>query len=180
MINNKRDLKECIEYERRIYKVSLIEEYIPFKFKESQILWNFMKTLRKTEYYINTDKKILKILYKLKLNILRNRYSLNIPTNVVGKGFSIAHLGPITINNECKIGENCRIHVGANIGANLNGGTPKLGNNIYIAPGAKIFGDIKIADNICIGANAVVNKSFNQNGITIAGVPAKKIKENSI
>lgn len=46
---------------------------------------------------------------------------------------------------------------------------------MYIGPGAKIFGDIFIADNIAIGANAVVNKSFYESNITIAGVPAKKI-----
>jgi len=31
---------------------------------------------------------------------------------------------------------------------------------VYIGPGAKIFGYIIIADNIAIGTNSVVNKSF--------------------
>jgi serine O-acetyltransferase len=52
---------------------------------------------------------------------------------------------------------------------------PQIGNNVYIGPGAKIFGEIVIADNIAIGANSVVNKSFYEKGISIAGVPAKKI-----
>ncbi|HEY3363291.1 MAG TPA: hypothetical protein VGK06_16105 [Methanosarcina sp.] len=50
-----------------------------------------------------------------------------------------------------------------------------MGNNVYIGPGAKIFGNIVIADNIAIGANSVVNKSFYERGISIAGIPAKKI-----
>jgi serine O-acetyltransferase len=50
-----------------------------------------------------------------------------------------------------------------------------LGNNIYIGPGAKIFGKIRLADGIAIGANAVVNRSFDEPGITIAGVPARQI-----
>lgn len=50
--------------------------------------------------------------------------------------------------------------------------TPTIGNNCYIGPGAKIFGKIKIGDNVAIGANAVVNKDF-PDGVTIAGVPAK-------
>nr|WP_292372222.1 hypothetical protein [Methanosarcina sp. UBA411] len=50
-----------------------------------------------------------------------------------------------------------------------------MGNNVYIGPGAKIFGNITIADDIAIGANSVVNKSFYEKGISIAGVPAKKI-----
>lgn len=50
-----------------------------------------------------------------------------------------------------------------------------MGNNVYIGPGAKLFGRIEIADGIAIGANAVVNKSFLENNISIAGIPAKKI-----
>jgi serine O-acetyltransferase len=63
-----------------------------------------------------------------------------------------------------------------NIGA--SGGrseAPQIGDNVYIAPGAKIYGDITIADGIAIGANAVVNDSFLEPNVTIAGVPAKKI-----
>ena len=53
----------------------------------------------------------------------------------------------------------------------------KIGNNVYIAPGVKILPDAEIADNIRIGANAVVTKSFLEPGITIAGVPAVKISD---
>lgn len=52
-----------------------------------------------------------------------------------------------------------------------------IGKHVYIGPGAKIFGDIYIADDIAIGANAVVNKSFTTPGITVAGVPAKIISD---
>lgn len=76
-----------------------------------------------------------------------------------------------------KIGANCNLHVCTNIGvaAGATHKVPNLGNNIYIAPGVKIFGDVEIADNIAIGANAVVNKSFLEPNIAIAGGPAKKI-----
>lgn len=50
---------------------------------------------------------------------------------------------------------------------------------MFIASGARIIGDISIASNIAIGANAVVTKSFLEEGITIAGIPAKKISNNS-
>jgi serine O-acetyltransferase len=46
---------------------------------------------------------------------------------------------------------------------------------VYIGPGVKIYGPIEIADNIAIGANSVVNRSFIESGITIAGNPARKI-----
>ena len=56
-------------------------------------------------------------------------------------------------------------------------GCPIIGDNVTIDPGCKIFNEITIADDIRIGANSVVNKSFDEKGITIAGSPAKKIGE---
>ena len=53
---------------------------------------------------------------------------------------------------------------------------PKIGNNVEIGFGAVIIGKVIIADGIKIGANSVVTKSFLEPNITIAGVPAKKIK----
>lgn len=87
------------------------------------------------------------------------------------------HRGTIVVAENAHIGANCRIHACVNIGnkAGSPNKAPKIGNNVYIGPGAKIFGEITIADNITIGANAVVNKSFLEPGIDIAGVPAQKI-----
>lgn len=53
--------------------------------------------------------------------------------------------------------------------------SPRIGDNVYIGPGAKIYGPIKIGHNCVIGANSVVTKSFEECGLTIAGVPAKII-----
>lgn len=49
---------------------------------------------------------------------------------------------------------------------------------MWIGPGVKIFGKVTIADNIQIGANAVVNKSFEESDITIVGIPAIKKSNN--
>jgi serine O-acetyltransferase len=68
-----------------------------------------------------------------------------------------------------------------NIGA--NGGSskaPKIGNNVYIGPGAVIYGNIEIADGCYIGANAVVNKSFLEPNSVIAGVPGRVLKKDDI
>lgn len=45
--------------------------------------------------------------------------------------------------------------------------------------GAKIIGDIRIADGVAIGANAVVVKSIIENNTTWAGVPARKVSNNA-
>ena len=53
---------------------------------------------------------------------------------------------------------------------------PRIGNNVDMGVGAKVLGGIPIADDIKIGANAVVTKSFNEAGITIVGIPAHKLE----
>ena len=47
---------------------------------------------------------------------------------------------------------------------------PLLGDFIFIGPGAKLFGDIKIGNGVRVGANAVVNKSV-ADGKTVFGCP---------
>lgn len=51
-------------------------------------------------------------------------------------------------------------------------GFPTIGNNVFIACGAKIIGNVKIGNNVIIGANAVVTKDIPDNAI-VGGVPAK-------
>ncbi|WP_299113618.1 serine acetyltransferase [uncultured Winogradskyella sp.] len=143
-------------------------------------IWKFQKTMRKLEYYTNCKNKSINKLYILYLRYRFKNVSLklgfSIPINVFGPGLSIVHYGTIVINRNAKIGSNCRMHACVNIGASGGeSGAPQIGDNVYIAPGAKIYGNIKIANNIAIGANAVVNKSCEQENVALAGVPAKPI-----
>lgn len=148
-------------------------------------IWKFQKRLRKVEYYKNCKRGILgKIcysFYKIKLRNISIKLGFSIPENVFGPGLAIVHYGTIVVNSNVRVGANCRIHACTNIGA--SGGkpqAPQIGDNVYIGPGAKIYGDIKLSDNIAIGANATVHKSFDESGIMIAGNPGKKIKEIDI
>ena len=98
--------------------------------------------------------------------------------NVCGPGLSIAHGGPIIVHPKAVIGENCRIDRCVSIGSiHYPAGAPKIGNNVFIGPGAVIDGEIEIADGIAIGANSYVNKSFKESEISIAGCPARKISD---
>lgn len=147
--------------------------------------WVFQKRLRKLEYYLNCKKDPISKLYLKILWIRFKKISLklgySIPPNVFGPGLCILHYGTIVVNSKSKIGKNCRVEVCVNIGASGgNPAAPKIGDNVYIAPGVKIYGDISIANNIAIGANSTVNKSFEEDNILIAGSPAKKIKEMDI
>ena len=148
-------------------------------------VWKFQVTLRKTEYYHNLyhgSKKYV-ILQYLWFKFLFHKRSVKlgftIPLNAFGPGLSIAHYGTIVVNRAAKIGKNCRLQEGVNIGAtNGSAGAPRIGDNVFIGTGAKIIGDISIADDVAIGANAVVVKSITEKGVTYAGVPAKKISSN--
>ncbi len=144
--------------------------------------WMFIKTLRRLEYCENVLKNKLGgeipwLIAKYKFRKVSLKLGFSIPINVFGPGLSLAHHGNIIINPQTKIGENCRIHVGVNIGAHHNK-APKIGNNVYIGPGAIIFGDIEIADNVSIGANATVNKSVFESNTVVAGTPAVIMKRN--
>jgi len=148
-------------------------------------IWTFQKRLRKLEYYTNCKNKGLTKIYVYYLRFLFKKTSIklgfSIPINIFGPGLAIIHYGTIVVNIATKVGENCRMHAGVNIGA--SGGSksaPVIGNNVYIGPGAKIFGNIEIADNCAIGANAVVNKTFLEPSKSIAGIPAKVIGDVNI
>ena len=148
---------------------------LPFGIREKDVIYGYIYNLRKTEYHFNTNHKLRFIFYKMRLHRMSNLYAIHIGINVCDEGLSIAHVGPVIINGKSHVGKNCRIHVGVNIGAN-GGEPPILGDNVYIGPGAKIFGDIKIASGCRIGANAVVCKNCEEENCTLVGVPAKIIR----
>lgn len=104
-----------------------------------------------------------------------------------------------SIPYEAKIGEHCKflygglgcvigketvigdhVVIGTNVltgGRSNKPGMPVIGSNVYIATGAKILGNITIADNVIIGANAVVIHDVPPN-CSVGGVPAYILKEN--
>ncbi len=96
-----------------------------------------------------------------------------------GGGNSFEHnaLG-IVISREATVGSNCRIYQYVTIGAGC-GGYPTIGDNVTIYAGAVLCGRIRIGNNVTIGANSFVNRSFPDN-VTVAGVPAKIITKRDI
>lgn len=138
----------------------------------------FQRLLRRVEYYENCRHDIVgrKWLVVLKghFRVVSIVLGFTIPPNTCGRGLVINHWGTIVISPQARIGNNCRINVCVNIGLK-DGEAPTLGDNVYIGPGAKLFGGITIGNNVAIGANAVVNKSFPDN-VVLAGVPAKIIQ----
>lgn len=146
---------------------------------------HFLILLRKYEYWLNVGRftgvlgKIQYEYYKYRFTKLSLKLGFTIYPNSFGPGLSIAHYGTIIVNPNAKIGANCRLHCGVNIGASAgNPEAPKIGDNVYIGPGAILFGNIEIGDNITIGANATVNKDCLKPNVVLAGTPAKIVKDN--
>tara|TARA_R110002111_G_scaffold17183_3_gene43325 strand:+ start:552 stop:1127 length:576 start_codon:yes stop_codon:yes gene_type:complete len=184
MITSKKDYKNYLHLDKKALHAE--DENILKQIIAPNYIWGFQKRLRKVEYYKNCKLnslfgRMLYIYHKFKLRKQSLSLGFSIPENTFGPGLSIVHYGTIVINMNARIGKNCRIHACTNIGA--SGGkpeAPQIGDNVYIGPGAKIYGNIKIGNNIAISANAVVNKSFEEEGILLAGNPAERIKKIDI
>lgn len=97
-----------------------------------------------------------------------------LPYCKIGRRLILEHGGNgIVIHPDVEIGDDFRVFHQVTIGLK-DGGVPKIGSNVFIGPGAKLFGKITIGDNVKIGANAVVTKSIPDN-CTAVGIPAKII-----
>ncbi len=141
----------------------------------------FQFALRFLEYLINTNNFLGAAFFKIYFRRISVRLGFTVPPNVFGPGLCIVHYGTLVVNPNARIGRNCRIHVGVNIGGKAGFYSqkeaaalcPRIGNNCYIGPGAKIFGPVEIGRHCSIGANAVVTRSFPGDGLTIIGIPAR-------
>lgn len=178
MIKTLNDLRDYLEYEKPLYPNSIADILTN---DQRTYNWKYIKLLRKCEYFYNNRKrsvldKVMYIIYRKRKNILGAKIGIEIWENSFDRGLVIHHNGSIVVNRDCRIGKNCELH-GDNCLGNAGEGPncPTLGDNVNIGVGAKIIGKISIAKGVKIGANAVVNKSFDEENITIVGIPAHKV-----
>ncbi|MDH4423926.1 serine O-acetyltransferase [Bacillus cereus] len=135
--------------------------------------------------YLSHKNKLYYPLYLIAMIILQRckyKYGIEIsPKTKIGTGFYIGHFGGIVINSQAEIGKNCNLSQGVTIGMANRGekkGVAIIGDNVYIGPGAKIVGAVRIGNNAAIGANCVVTKDVPDNAVVV-GVPGKVISMNS-
>lgn len=181
MIKSKEDYIYYLEQDKRALG---IKKKFPLLHDNTCIMltqpcYKFQKLLRRLEYYTNCKNKGLYRLYIIFLRYRFQKVSINlgfsIPINVFGPGLCINHFGSIIVSRHAKVGRNCLINSAVNIGGSQECEAAEIGDNCYIGPGVKILGKIKIGNDVAIGANAVVNKDFEYDSITIAGIPARII-----
>lgn len=140
-IETRLDLQNYLEADRKALGIKNIRP------KLGQFVYSFEYSLRHLEYYTNVNKKsfihnVLKKYWKIRNLVDSIICGFEIPVNVFGKGLSIAHKGTIVVNGNAQVGENCRLHTCVNIGTIPGVGNiaPSIGDNVYIGPGAKLWG----------------------------------------
>ena len=101
--------------------------------------------------------------------LIKILWGIELPRSArIGPGLYIGHFGGITVHGRAVIGTNCNLSQNVTIGEAGVGkafGVPVIGDNAYIAVGARIFGKINIGNNVKIGANAVIYKDVPNNAI---------------
>ena len=129
------------------------------------------------DYKSGLLKSLKKLYYSRKKNKLGLLLGYEINSQNIGGGLCLFHNGPIVINGNSIIGENCKLHGDNCIGNDgKTDDCPIIGNNVDIGVGAKIIGKVKIADDVIIGAGSIVVTDIDKKGSVVVGVPGRIIK----
>lgn len=98
----------------------------------------------------------------------------------IGGGMVISHGHSVEINASC-IGKKNHCFQNVTIGTINSPIGPKIGDNVFVGAGAVVIGNIKIRNNVKIGANATVTQDLPDNctvvtkGICIVKLSGKKV-----
>lgn len=136
--------------------------------------------------------RIAHFLWKIKLKLLARlisnfgRFTTGVdihPGAQIGERFVIDHGTGIVIGETAVIGENVLIYHGVTLGGTGNDSShkrhPTICDNVMIAAGAKILGNIKVGFGARVGANSVVLTEVPPYS-TAVGMPARIIKGQEV
>ncbi|MBR3241533.1 MAG: serine acetyltransferase [Parasporobacterium sp.] len=183
MIKDKADLIRYIHEDMHFYCHYPRRERLVYVFTNDPVyqIAKYIRFMRKEEYFFNCRKdkigKLVALWYLRRKNTLGNKLGFKIPRNTIEEGLTIFHNGEIIVNETVKVGKNAVLHGGNCIGndGSSGSGVPVIGDNLDLGIGAKVIGDVRLGNNVKIGANAVVTRSFEENNITLVGLPARKV-----
>jgi len=99
----------------------------------------------------------------------------------IGRRFFIDHGMGVVIGETAEIGDDVLLYQGVTLGGTGNETGkrhPTLGNRVVVGTGAKILGNIKIGDNVRIGAGSVVVHPVPDHS-TVVGIPGATRTESS-
>ncbi len=96
----------------------------------------------------------------------------------IGRRFFIDHGMGVVIGETTEIGDDVLIYQGVTLGGTGNEKGkrhPTIGNRVVIGTGAKVLGNIRIGDNVKIGAGSVVVRAVPDNS-TVVGIPGRVVR----
>lgn len=181
MIKSKTDYKEYLRRDMGFYYASSRKiRLFYWLFRDPcYYIAKYIRLLRREEYHANHANSVYHTLMGwialARKNKLGNKLGFKIPKNCIGPGLTIYHHGQVIINEDARIGADCRLHGGNCIGNNgKNQAAPKIGDGLDLGFGACVIGDVTLGNCVVVGANAVVVRSCLEDNSTLVGVPARK------
>ena len=183
MLGIKEDIKNIIEKDpSAIGKLDVF-----FNYPGMHAIWSYRITHWLWNHRFRVFAKFISTLVRAFTNVEIH------PGAKIGKRLFIDHGSGTVIGSRAIIGDDCLIYHGVTIGGSRpfdfnihqseahrikSSKHATIGNRVIIGAGAKVLGDIKIEDDVIIGANSVVLNNITQ-GKTVVGSPAKN-KDNCV
>lgn len=174
----KNKYQKLIEYEAYGNHKGTLARYIKIRFLGPSTYFVYLIRKMQMHHEIGGVHSVISKLYFKK--IYKEYGCCVFPGCKIGVGLKVYHPVSIVIGH-CKIGKNCTILQGVTIGEKNIGEystkniEPVIGNNCVISANSTILGNLTIADNVIVGANSLVIKSIENEGV-YAGLPALKIR----
>lgn len=175
-------LKEYIKADKSRFGYRLPKWYDWILKNENYYIWKFVRELRYVEYHKDTGHKVRYVWHFIKFKRISWKLHFTIYPGTIGPGLCIYHVGGfLHVGKNIRIGKNCTLLPGVVFGNkdmdNIDQPV-EVGDNCFFGLNAKIFGPLKIGNNVIVGANSVVTKDIPDNAI-VGGVPARIIRYKS-
>jgi serine O-acetyltransferase len=100
------------------------------------------------------------------------------PGATIGRRFFIDHGMGVVIGETAEIGDDVLLYQGVTLGGTGNEKGkrhPTLGDHVVVGTGAKVLGNIRIGNNVKIGAGSVVVHPVPDNS-TVVGIPGRVVR----
>jgi serine O-acetyltransferase len=103
------------------------------------------------------------------------------PGAIIGKRLFIDHGLGVVIGETAELGDDVLLYQGVTLGGTGNERGkrhPTIGNRVVIGTGAAVLGNIRLGDDVKVGAGSVVVHSV-PDGSTVVGIPARVVKSRA-
>ncbi|MEF2146352.1 MAG: DapH/DapD/GlmU-related protein [Desulfovibrionaceae bacterium] len=105
------------------------------------------------------------------------------PKASIGGGLVVIHPNCVFVSDRVALGEKCILSVGVCIASGWVRGRDddqcliQVGDGAFFGAGVRIIGNLRLGDNVVVGANGLVRKDAPDNAVLV-GVPARTLMRN--